>query len=126
MSIAATVTAAFLSVAAAQPAAARCPADEGTALAGPWGLSVCERAARVPVVMYDAPQAGVRAVAVAAGGLLTKAGLAPGDVIYQVAGVRVTTGKEVLAALGDPAHASGLTISFWRGGKPYLVRIWTD
>jgi S1-C subfamily serine protease len=125
MSIVATVTAAFLTMAAAQPAAPRCPADEGPALAAPWGLTVCERPARVPVVMYDEPQPGVRALAVTAGGVLARAGLAPGDVIYQVAGTRVTTGKDVVAAIGDPATAHGLTVSFWRSGKPYLVRVWT-
>jgi S1-C subfamily serine protease len=125
MSIVATVTAALLTVSAAQPAAPRCPADEGPALPAPWGLTVCERPARVPVVMYDEPQAGVRALAVAADGVLARAGLAAGDVIYQVAGARVTTGKEVVAAIGNPVGAHGLTVSFWRGGKPYLVRVWT-
>lgn len=124
MTIAAVLTAAVLTI--AQPPAARCPAGEGEALGGPWGLSVCEKPVQVSVVMYDTPQAGARTVAVADDGLLRAAGLLPGDVIYQVAGVRVRTGREVLAAIGEPSKASGLTVSFWRDGKPYLVRIWAD
>ncbi len=124
MSIAATVTAALLTMAAAQPAP-RCSAEEGRGLPGPWGLTVCERATRVTVVMYDEPQPGVRAVAVASDGALGRAGLAAGDVIYQVAGIRVSTGADVVAAIGSPDRAHGLTVSFWRNGKPYLVRVWS-
>lgn len=124
MPLAATVTAALLTLASAQPATARCPADEGPALPGPWGLTVCDKPARVPVVMYDVPQPGVRAAGVAVDGLLARAGLAAGDVIYQVAGSRVTTGREVLEAIGDRRAAHGFTVSFWRNGKPYLVRVW--
>jgi S1-C subfamily serine protease len=124
MSIVATVTAALLTMAAAQPAP-RCPAGEGRELSGPWGLTVCEQATRVAVVMYDEPQPGVRAAAVVPDGALGRAGLAAGDVIYQVAGVRVTTGEGVIGAIGDPGRARGLTINFWRNGKPYLVRVWS-
>lgn len=124
MSIVATVAAAFLTVAAAQPAVPKCSAEEGKALAGPWGLTVCERPTRVTVVMYDEPQPGVRAAAVAADGPLARAGLAANDVIYQVRGVRVSAGADVIAALGDTNTAYGVTVSFWRNGKPYLVRVW--
>ena len=125
MSIVATVTAAFLTMAAAQPAP-RCPAQEGQAIAGPWGLTVCEKPTRVTVVMYEEPQVGVRAAAVDPGGALARAGLAADDVIYRVADTRVSTGKDVIAALGDTARAHGLTVNFWRNGKPYLVRVWGE
>ena len=111
------VAAAFMTMGATQVAPA-CPSSEGPAVAGPWGLTVCERPARVPVVMYDNPQPGVRVQAVTADGPLGRAGLSAGDVIYQVAGVRVTTGKEALAAFGDTKNAKGLTVSFWRDRKP--------
>lgn len=125
MSIVATATAALLTMAAAQ-AAPRCSAQEGQAIAGPWGLTVCEKPTRVAVVMYEEPQPGVRAAAVDPGGALARAGLATDDVIYRVAGTRVSTGKDVVAALGEAATARGLTVNFWRNGKPYLVRVWSE
>lgn len=126
MSMLLSATLALSMTVAAQPAVARCPADEGPAVAAPFGLTVCERPARVPVVMYDEPQPGVRVATVTPDGLLGRAGLAAGDVIYQVAGVRVEAGKAVATAAGDPAQARGLTVSFWRNGKPYLVRVWAE
>lgn len=125
MPIAAAMTVALLTMTVAQ-AAPRCPAGEGAAVPGPWGLTVCEKPTRVPVVMYDEPQPGVRALVVAPDGVAARAGLAAGDVIYQVAGVRVSAGADAVAALGDTARTHGLTISFWRNGRPYLVRVWTD
>jgi S1-C subfamily serine protease len=125
MPLVATLAVAFVTLSAAQPAPT-CPAGEGPAVAGPWGLTMCERPTRVPVVMYDEPQSGVRVLAVAANGPLGGAGLAAGDTIYQVAGVRVTSGKDALAAFGDTAHAKGLTVSFWRDRRPYLVRVWAE
>lgn len=125
MLLAAAVTAAVVTLSAAQPAPA-CPADEGPPVPGPWGLTMCERPTRVPVVMYDEPQPGVRVLAVAANGPLARAGLAAGDTIYQVAGIRVTTGKDALAAFGDTTNAKGFTVSFWRDRKPYLVRVWAE
>lgn len=101
-----------------------CPPGEGAAVTGPWGVTLCERPASVRVVMHDDPQAGVRVAAVTPGGILQTAGLTAGDVIYQVAGVRVTTAKAVLDVVGNGSRATGLTISFWRDGKPYLVRVW--
>jgi S1-C subfamily serine protease len=125
MPLVATLAVAFMTLSAAQAAPA-CPAAEGPAVAGPWGLTMCDRPTRVPVVMYDEPQPGVRVLAVVADGPLGRAGLAADDTIYQVAGIRVTTGRDALAAFGDTTNARGLTVSFWRDRKPYLVRVWAE
>lgn len=87
------------------------------------GLTLCRGAAATPVRSEDEPQPGARIVGVAPGGLAVAAGLTADDVIYQVAGVRVTTGAEAHARLTSLPPNETSVLNFWRDGMPFLVRI---
>jgi S1-C subfamily serine protease len=105
---------------------ARCSSGEGATVDAPLGLVLCQGTATNEVVMYDKPQAGARIADVVSQSTAAKAGLVAGDVIYQIRGVRVTSGREGLAHFGDTRRARDLIINVWRGNVPYQFRIWND
>lgn len=110
----------------AVPASAQVACDGGpkAVVSGPQGLTLCKQTVKVPVVTHDEPQAGIRVAALSANSPLADAGLVAGDVIYRARFTRVSTADELLTTLGDVSSESGLTINFWRGEKPYLIRVW--
>ena len=87
-------------------------------------MQLCNGAATTKTVTHEAPQRGARVAAVDAAAMGPRGGLAPGDIIYQVNGRRVESGKAAAAAL-DGAAGSIVLINFWRDGVPYLARLWT-
>jgi hypothetical protein len=103
-----------------------CTAGEGQRTEAPFGLTLCRGAGRTTVRSEQAPQPGARIVATASQGLGAAAGLTVNDVIYQVAGVRVTTGTEAHARLTALPPNQTAVINFWRDGMPFLVRIRPD
>jgi S1-C subfamily serine protease len=104
---------------------ATCPSGEGTPVAAPLGLRVCDGVASTTVVTRVGPQHGARVAAADPNGPAGRWGLVPGDIIYQVDGRRVESGKAAATALDASRGAPILLVNFWRDGKPYLVRIWT-
>jgi serine protease Do len=108
---------------AAQQAA--CPSGEGTPVAAPLGLRVCDGVASTTVVTRVGPQHGARVAAADPNSPAGRAGLAPGDIVYRVDGRRVESGKTAAAALEATRGGPIVLVNFWRDGKPYLVRMWT-
>jgi membrane-associated protease RseP (regulator of RpoE activity) len=104
---------------------ATCPAGEGTPVAAQLDLRLCDGIASTTVVTRVGPQHGARVAAADPNGPAGRGGLVPGDIIYQVDGRRVESGKAAAAALEAARGAPILLVNFWRDGKPYLVRIWT-
>jgi S1-C subfamily serine protease len=115
-------------IAQASPASGtvRCEANEGAPVAAPFGVTVCSGAARATPITHDEPQPGARVVSLDPEGVFTRAGLVAGDVIYQVNGESVKSGKEATEALRKPLKAAGLSINFWRNRAAYLLRVWSD
>jgi S1-C subfamily serine protease len=103
----------------------RCEGGPGAVVEARHGVTICANTVNVPVVTHAEPQPGVLVVALAPDSPLARAGLTTGDVIYHVHGARVTTANEVQGLLDSQAALRGLTINFWRGDVPYLVRVWS-
>lgn len=104
----------------------RCPSDEGVEIATPLAMRVCTGSATATIVTLERPQRGARVIALDADGVGALAGIAPGDVIYQVAGRRVESGTAAAAALQAGSSQRALLINIWRDGKPFLIRVWID
>jgi S1-C subfamily serine protease len=107
------------------PAQARCAAEEGAAVATRFGLEICDGAAATTVITHEEPQRGARVAAVDPGGLGAREGLVAGDIIYQVAGRRVASGRAAIEALDAVRDERIVHINFWRNGAPFIARIWT-
>ncbi len=117
----------FLGVSGAgAPALAQVTCEGGpkAVVSGPQGLTLCRQTVSVSVVTHAEPQPGIRVAALASDSPFAVAGLAPGDVIYRARFTRVSTAEALLKTLGDVSNESGLTINFWRGETPYLIRVW--
>lgn len=105
----------------AQPA---CTGEEGTAIKTSLDLEFCSGTSQARVATFDTPQPGARVLAAVESGIAHRAGLRAGDIVYQVAGRRVQSGKAAADALANPGATGPLLINFWRDGRTYLVRIW--
>jgi hypothetical protein len=119
-----------IALASAAPAATpaqkpECPAQEGAALATRFGLTVCDGAAATKVITHEDPQHGARIIALDPEAAGAQEGLVAGDIIYQVAGTRVESGKAAVTALDAARDERIVLINFWRNGAPFIVRIWT-
>jgi S1-C subfamily serine protease len=112
--------------ASAAPGTVRCEANEGAPVAAPLGVTLCAGVARASPITHDEPQPGARVVSLDPEGVFARAGLVPGDVIYQVNGESVKSGKEAAEALRRPPKAAGLSINFWRNRAAYLLRVWSE
>jgi S1-C subfamily serine protease len=115
-----------LAQASAAPGTVRCEANEGASVAAPLGVTLCAGVARASPITHDEPQPGARVVSLDPAGVFARAGLVPGDVIYQVNGEPVKSGKEAADALRRPTKAAGLSINFWRDRAAYLLRVWSE
>jgi S1-C subfamily serine protease len=103
---------------------AGCAAEEGAAVATRFGLEICDGSAATTVITHEEPQRGARIAAVEPGGLGAREGLVAGDIIYQVAGRRVASGRAALEALDAVRDERIVHINFWRNGAPFIARIW--
>ena len=56
-------------------------------------------------------------------GVSARAGLQPGDVIYRVGGVDVSSAESAAAGLSQIGTRSDTIVNFLRGGRPYRVKI---
>ncbi len=127
----ALVVFAVLSLAAAPPvqdaragvrAADVCPEGPAPHVETVLALTLCGGAATVETP-WGEKRTGARIATIAQDSAGARAGLRAGDVIYQVAGSRVSSGAEAAARLQNPGQRITL-INFWRDDAPLLVRIW--
>lgn len=102
----------------------RCAPDEGAVVATRFGLHLCDGAASAEVITHAQPQRGARIAAVDPDGAGAREGLVGGDIIYQVGGARVESGKSAVAALDARRDDRIVHINFWRNRAPFIARIW--
>jgi S1-C subfamily serine protease len=101
-----------------------CRGDDAPHVEAVLALALCGGAATVETP-WGETRSGARIASLAPDGPGARAGLRVGDVIYQVAGSRVSNGAEAAARLENRGRGIML-INFWRDDAPLLVRIWPD
>ncbi len=100
-----------------------CGPGEGTATEVRFGLQLCDGPAVTRVITGDEPHRGARVVFADAKQVAAIGGIIPGDIVYQVVGRRVESGK---AAAAEARDVRIVLINIYRNEAPFLIRIWAD
>lgn len=102
--------------------------DTAPAADAPLGLALCD--ARPTAALTDRSEVdnlqirdGALVVEVEANGISAIAGLQPGDVIYRVGGVNVSTASSAASELERVGTTADTVVNFLRGGRPYRVKL---
>lgn len=117
-----------LLTAASQAAVSGVPGEEcadadGERVDGPFGLTFCRGWVRTRVLSEEVPQVGALIVFVPPQSEAAAAGFVAGDVIYRVAGDRVSGSADAIERMKSLPPNQMSVVNFWRDGMPFLMRL---